>query len=80
MRSEYGIDLLQFDLDLKEVLDIVIYHLQQLDQCLRVFIGAVNCGHFIIHTASLVRNFQRGICAKYMGIAANWAIVPQLVE
>ena len=74
------IDLLHIDLQLEKMLYIVVDHLQQFNQRLRVIIGTVNCRHSIIDAGSLAGHLQCRICAKDVGVAPHGAVVPQLVK
>ena len=80
MRCEHFPDVVHVDLHLKIMLDVVIYHLQQVDERARVVICAVDSSHFVIHTVRLMRDLERGIGAEHIRIAACRRVLAQRVE
>ena len=62
------------------MLYVVIDHLKQLEQCLGIIVGIVNRCHLVIDAAALIGHFQGGVRAEHIGIAANRAVIPQLME
>ena len=49
VRCEHFPDIVHVDLHLEIMLDVMIHHLQQVDERARVVICAVDSSHFVIH-------------------------------
>ena len=80
VRCKDLVHILKLYLKLEIVPDIMIDHLQQFYQRLRIIIGVIDCRHPLVGICSLVRNLQCGIGTEDVGITSGRLIFRQLVK